>query len=57
MGSKINIFPSFRRPQYQQYQTKESTTKRPKPLSDEFSNEFLASGENYAGNNFNGYNR
>lgn len=40
-----------RRPYSQQYQVKESTTNRPKPLSDEFSNEFTASGEGYGGNN------
>ncbi|KAG5673411.1 hypothetical protein PVAND_003463 [Polypedilum vanderplanki] len=43
---------SNRRPHSQQYQVKESSTNKPKPLSDEFSNEY--SGENYgnAGNRF-----
>ncbi|CAH1729686.1 unnamed protein product [Chironomus riparius] len=40
-----------RRPYAQQYQVRESTTNKPKPLSDEFSNEFTASGESYNGNN------
>lgn len=39
------------RPYAQQYQVKESSTNKPKPLSDEFSNEFTASGESYNGNN------
>jgi hypothetical protein len=39
-----------RRP-LQQYQVKEPTTNRPKPLSDEFSNEFTSSSENYNNNN------
>lgn len=44
---------SLRRP-LQSYQVKEPTTYKPKPLSDEFSNEFN-SGENYNSNN-QGYN-
>lgn len=42
----------FHRPAQQQYQVKETTTNKPRPLSDEFSNEFT--GEN--NNNNNGYN-
>ena len=52
--SKLNLFSLFSlfpRPYAQQYQVKESSTNKPKPLSDEFSNEFTASGENYGGNN------
>lgn len=43
---------SIDRPLQQQYQVKETTTNKPRPLSDEFSNEFT--GEN--NNNINGYN-
>lgn len=50
--NSIYLVPfSHHRPYALQYQVRETTTNKPKPLSDEFSNEFTASGENYSGNN------
>lgn len=51
LDSQLNIFVYFsnRRP-LQPYQVKEPVNNRPKPLSDEFSNEFTENGENFNNN-------